>query len=50
MTQKKYAQDQASLLALLDTRTQYTTAKLSLTIATYDWLSKVAELEYATGS
>ncbi|MEL7529943.1 MAG: TolC family protein [Bacteroidota bacterium] len=49
ITQKKYAQDQASLLALLDTRTQFTTAQLSLTIATYDWLAKLAELEYATG-
>ncbi len=49
ITQKKYAQDQASLLALLDTRTQFTTAQLNLTIATYDWLAKLAELEYATG-
>ncbi|MEL6650569.1 MAG: TolC family protein [Bacteroidota bacterium] len=49
ITQKKYAQDQASLLALLDTRTQYTTAQLSLTVATYDWLSRLAELEFTTG-
>lgn len=49
LTQKKYQENQASLLELLDTRTQFTTAQISLTIARYHWLSQLAELEFATG-
>jgi outer membrane protein len=50
INQKKYAQDQASLLELLDARTQFTAAQISLSIARYDWLSKLAALEYAVGN
>ena len=47
---KKYLQDQASLLEWLDARTQLTQAQLSLSIDTYAYLSKNAELEWAIGN
>ena len=46
---KKYLQDQASLLEWLDARTQLTQAQISVAIDTYAYLSKHAELEWAIG-
>ena len=46
---KKYINDQASLLELMDARTQLTQSKLSQVISNYDYLGKQAELEWAAG-
>lgn len=48
--QRKYQEDQASLLELMNARTQFTQSKLSLAIDSYDLLSKEAELGYATAA
>lgn len=49
LTQKLYKENKASLLELLDARTQYTQSKLTLTLDTYALLSKQAELAWASG-
>lgn len=48
ITQKKYKEDQASLLELLDSRTRFTQSQLTLVINTYDYLAKLAELKWAS--
>ncbi|MEM8889783.1 MAG: TolC family protein [Bacteroidota bacterium] len=49
LTQKLYKENKASLLELLDARTQFTQSQLTLTIDTYALLSKQAELQWASG-
>ena len=50
IVQRKYQEDQASLLELMNARTQYTQAQLSLAIDSYDQLSKAAALEFASAA
>jgi outer membrane protein TolC len=47
--QKKYRQQQATLLELLDARNTYTRSQLNAAIAHYDYLKKVAMLESSVG-
>ncbi|MDW3651785.1 MAG: TolC family protein [Bacteroidia bacterium] len=49
LTQKLYKENKASLLELLDARTQFTQSQLTLTLDTYSLLSKQAELQWASG-
>ncbi|MDX2247506.1 MAG: TolC family protein [Bacteroidia bacterium] len=44
---KRYQENQASLLELMDARNQLTQARLNLNIHTWDYHSKVAELNWA---
>ena len=50
IVQRKYQEDQASLLELMNARTQYTQARLSLAIDSYDQLGKAAALEFASAA
>ena len=47
--QKKYRQQQATLLELLDARNTFTTSQINATIAHYDYLKKIAMLESSMG-
>lgn len=49
ITRKKYLENQASMLELMDARTQFTRARLDLAIDTFEYYSKIAELEWASG-
>ena len=49
LIQKKYLENQASLLELMDARTQLTQARLNQAISNYDLLGKRAELAWAAG-
>ena len=49
LTRKKYEQGQARYVELIDTRTKYTNAQISLAIAQYNYLIRKAELERAIG-
>lgn len=47
--QKKYRQQQSTLLDLLDARNTFTTSQINATIAHYDYLKKIATLESSVG-
>jgi len=47
---KKYETQQASFLELLQARTQHTRSRLDLNLAHFNYLIKMAELAYASGS
>jgi outer membrane protein len=49
LLQRRYQENQASLLELIDARSQYTQARLSLAIASFAYQQKYAELEWARG-
>ena len=50
LVSKKYQQQQASLLELLDARTTLTRSQLQTTVAQYDYLKKAALLEFSLGN
>ncbi len=50
LTNRKYQEDQASLLELLEARTDYTQARINLAVRTYEYYIRRVELAWASGN